>query len=172
MYSITEKLNRIEHMIQNSQQEYRGGSSFEPLIFEQLDNLYLYIPRSTQFTVRGRDRINEDWEYGTASIDTKGFIHITYDETGEKEKFQTTPLKFHRSLIEIDKHSFIRCLKLYQDPMSNGDYSFLGADEKYRALINYVVFLPIFAQNFPKDQLISEFQLASSGLMGIDSDLS
>lgn len=171
MFTIIEKLNRIEHAIQNPPQKYRGiNSSFEPLIFEQsdLDYLYLYIPSSNKFTVRGRDYVNEDWDYGTASIDTKGFLNITY-KSGEKEKYQTTPLKFHRSLIEIDRYSFIRCLGLYQDPGSDGDYSFLGADEKYRTLINYVVFLPIFAQNFPKEQLISEFQLASSGLISSDS---
>ena len=131
------------------------------MIFEQLD--YLYIPRSNIFTVRGRNRINEAWDYGTASIDIKGFLNITY-ESGEKESHQTTPLSFHKALIEIDRDSFIRCLGLYQDSGSDGDYSFLGADEQ--SLKNYVVFLPILAHNFPKDQLISEFQRASSGLIG------
>ena len=112
--------------------------------------------------------MSEDWEYGTGSIDNKGFFNITYG-SGETVEFQTTSID--KSLFEIDRYSFIRCLGLYLDPGSDGDYSFLGSDERYRDLINYVVFLPIFAQNFPRDQLISEFHLASNGLMGIDSDL-
>lgn len=166
MFAVLKRLERIEANLSHKLQ-YRSAQSshdsFEPLVFTQLDFLYKFIPTSNQFNVRGRDTINEDWDYGTASIDTNGFLNIEY-KSGQKEKFQTTPLKFNKSLIEIERHSFIRSLGLYNDPGMDGDYSFLRTDEG--AIASYVAFLPILAQNSSIDHLISEFKLASSGLVG------
>jgi len=166
MYAILEKLERIEAKL-SANPQYRSAqtshhSSFEPLNFEYLDNLYKFMPGDNKFKVRGRNKINESWDYGTASIDTEGFLNIEY-ESGDREKFQTTPLEFNKSLIEIDRDTFIISLGLYRDPNMDGDYSYLGTDQK--ALAGYVAFLPIFAQNYPIDQLISDFHLASVGVL-------
>tara|TARA_B100001769_G_scaffold272556_1_gene267214 strand:+ start:729 stop:1238 length:510 start_codon:yes stop_codon:yes gene_type:complete len=166
MYAILEKLERIEAKL-SANPQYRNAqtsddSSFEPLNFQYLDHLYKFMPGNNKFKVRGRNEINESWDYGTASIDPEGFLNIEY-ESGEREQFQTTPLKFNKLLIEIDRYTFIRSLGLYNDPKMDGDYSYLGTDQE--ALAGYVAFLPIFAQNYPIDQLIAEFHLASAGLV-------
>ena len=135
----------------------RVAKEFTPLKFKAGD---IFVESAGQFYVRGRNNVTSSWDYGLAFIDAFKMIHIMY-RSGEKETFQMNPLGFSQHLIEIDRDSFIKSLGLYNDPGTDGDYSFLQSPNE---LARYCTSLAIYLQNHSKERCLAEIQMAYDGI--------